>query len=83
LAFLVPVPVLSDHEVFVEQLLAVPDEWDMWFEEEICNQLLLGTEAPGALEKEENGEYYKAEHISIPHMEPPAETVLPMLENAG
>jgi hypothetical protein len=48
-----------------------------------CNQLLLGTEAPGPLEKEENGEYYKAEHISIPHMEPPAETVLPMLENAG
>jgi hypothetical protein len=47
LAFLAPEPVPFDHEEFVEQLLAVPDERNVWFEEETCNQLLLDTEAPG------------------------------------
>jgi len=76
-------PVLSDHEDFSEQLLAVPEEEEGWSEEETCRLLLLGTEAPGTPETNDNGAYNEAEHGVAPPTEPPAEIAPVMIENAG
>ena len=75
--------VLRNYVDLAEQLLAVPEEEEVWFEEETCHLLLLDTEAPGTPEKDKDGAHHKAEHGVTPPMEPPAETAPPMLENAG
>jgi hypothetical protein len=67
----------------LEQLLAVPDEQEVWFEEETCNRLVLDTEAPGTPEKKKDGAYHEIEHGVTAPMEPPAKTAPPMLENAS
>jgi hypothetical protein len=68
---------------FVEQLLAVPEEQEVWFEDETCSWLLPATEAPGTPKKVDVVAYHNTEHgVTVP-MGPPAETSPPILENAG
>jgi hypothetical protein len=83
LALLVPAAVPSDYEDYLEQLLAVPEELEVWSEDETCSWLLLDTEASGTPGMERNGTYHEAEHGVTAPMEPPAEAAPPMLENAG
>jgi hypothetical protein len=69
--------------IFVEQLLAVPEEQEVWFEDETCSWLLLDAEAPGTPKKVDVGAYHNTEHgVTVP-MGPPAEASPPMLKNAG
>ena len=84
MAFLASVAVLCNYGDLAEQLLSVPEEGEVWFEEETCSHLLLlDTEAPGTQEKDKDESHHEMEHDVIALMAPPAETAPPMLENAG
>jgi len=72
--------VLSDHENFSEQLLAVPEEEEVLSEGETCRLLLVATEAP---DMEKDGDPNVNKHSATTAMAPPAKTAPPMLENAG
>jgi hypothetical protein len=76
-------PVSSDYEDFSGQLLAVPEEEDVWSEEETCHQLLLNTEAPGTPEKNEDRAPNEIEYGVTASMGPLDETAPPLPENAG
>ena len=84
MAFLASVAVLCNYEDLAEQLLSVPEEGEVWFEEdETCHLLLLDTEASGTPERNKYGSHHEIEHGVIALMAPPAEIAPPMLENAG